>query len=224
MDKITKQESSIPVQSRVSIVTLAELASYWEREDRNIKTVSQLVSWSLYLLSEILTTNGMLGKEPSIEEARRYMMEKGLYQRGMETRGYQKLGNAIRFQRMREDGENPQNSANPVDRNAYSMLHRAPNRFNGKPSSVEPFTGKVGNSLVTQEMIDTYNNMKDEDIKPLISREYEMRNVELEPLKQGSTNEDLSERIQSNDKIANTQLDELNSFDPMSLMGKAVKE
>jgi hypothetical protein len=51
-----------------------------------------------------------------------------------------------------------------------------------------------------------------------------MRNVELEPLKQGSTNEDLSERIQSNDKIANAQLDELNSFDPMSLIGKAIKE
>jgi hypothetical protein len=224
MDRDTKQESSIPVQSRVSIVTLATLDNYWTNEGRDIRTVSQLVSWSLYLLSEILTTNNMLGTEPSIEEARNHMMNRGLYQRNMDTKGYQKLGNAIRFQGMREEGNSPQQSLNPTDRTAYSLMHRAPNKFNGKPSSVEPFTGRVGSPYVTQEMIDKYNNMKSEDVKPIISREFAMRDVELEPLKQGTTNEDISDRIQENDKIANAQLDELNSFDPMSLIGKAIKK
>jgi len=224
MDKETKQESSIPVQSRISIVTLASLDNYWRGEGKDIRTVSQLVSWSLYMLTEILTSNNLLGTDPSIEEARNYMMGRGLYQRGMDTRGYKKLGNAIRFQKMRDNGESPQQSANPTDKTAYNTLHRAPNRFTGKPSSVEPFMGRVTNPLVSQEAIDIYNNLQPEDIKPHISKEFAMKDVELPPLHQGDSPEAINERIQSNDKIANAQLDELNSFDPASLLSKAVKD
>ena len=224
MNRETKQESSIPAQCRVSIVTLASLAKYWKQNGHNIATVSQLMAWSLYLLTEILESNKQIGREPSIEEAREYMMNEGLYQKSMSDKGYKKLNAAIRFQGLREEGINPANSDIREDRSISHMLHRAPNKFNGKPSSVEPFTGRIGSPYVTQEMIDTYNNMKPEDVKPLISKEYAMKDVELEPLKQGATNEDISERIQANDKIANVQLDELNNFDPMSLVGKAVKE
>ena len=93
-----------------------------------------------------------------------------------------------------------------------------------KFSSVEPFMGRVGSPLVTQEMLDTYNNLQPEDIKPHISKEFAMKDVELPPLHQGDSPEDINERIQSNDKIANAQLDELNSFDPASLLSKAVKD
>lgn len=224
MNKETKQESSIPAQCRVSIVTLASLANYWKANGYKISTVSQLMSWSLYLLTEILESNKLIGVEPSIEEARDYMMREGLYQKVTGDRGYKKLNAAIRFQGMRKEGINPANSSIKEDRNISHMLHRAPNQFTGKPSSVEPFMGRVINPLVSQEAIDIYNNLQPEDIKPHISKEFAMKDVELPPLHQGDSPEAINERIQSNDKIANAQLDELNSFDPASLLSKAVKD
>jgi len=219
MDKITKQESSIPVQSRVSIVTLASLDNYWLGEGKDIQSVSQLVSWSLYLLTEILTSNRLLGTEPSIEEARKYMMDRKLYQRGMDTRGYQKLGNAIRFQRMREEGANPQQSVNPTDKAAYNTMHRAPNKFSGKASSVEPFEGRVENDLVKQGMEILKNLPKDRRSSVLD----ELSGIT--PLRErGNSPEAVAEHIKAVDAVANAQLDELNSFDPRSLMDKAVKE
>jgi hypothetical protein len=219
MDKITKQESSIPVQSRVSIVTLASLDNYWLGEGKSIQTVSQLVSWSLYLLTEILTSNKMLGTEPSIEEARKYMIDRKLYQRGMDARGYQKLGNAIRFQGMREDGANPQQSTNPTDRAAYNMMHRMPNKFSGKSSSVEPFEGKVENDLVKQGM-EILNNIPKNRQSSVLD---ELSGVTI--LKErGNSPEVVAEHIKAVDKAANEQLDALNNFDPLTLLKSAKKE
>lgn len=49
--------------------------------------------------------------------------------------------------------------------------------------------------------------------------------VELPPLKEkGNSKELMQKRIQAADEESKKMLDELNSFDPMSLMGKAVKE
>ena len=222
MDKATKQESSIPVQSRVSIVTLAALSNYWESEDRDIRTVSQLVSWSLYLLSEILTTNGMLGQEPSVEEARNYMLKKGLYQRGMDTRGYQKLNNAIKFQRIREDGSSPQQSTNPADRAAYNIMHRKPNRFTGASMSVEPFTGKVDGDIYDRKEIEKiYNNVDQEAIrKKAIDRSMGKDVDELPMLKErGNSPEEIQARIEANDRRALKELELLNS-DPRLLFEK----
>ena len=54
---MTKQETSIPVQSRTSIISLAELAKYWETTEYDIRSMSQLISWSLDLLRDILKSN-----------------------------------------------------------------------------------------------------------------------------------------------------------------------
>ena len=228
MDKITKQESSIPVQSRVSIVTLAALDNYWMGEGREIRTVSQLVSWSLYLLTEILTENDILGIEPSIEEARNYMMKRKLYQRNMDVRGYQKLGNAIKFQGMREDGCSPQQSINPQDRAAFGIMHKAPNRFSGKPSSVEPFTGKIERTLkiFTDEDFEPPPGYQEEIEQPTeqrtIPKAYQrpMSNTPIEStqrpttvvkesvLKEGESIEDKMKRIEEAEKAEANALDE----------------
>lgn len=254
MDKETKQESSIPVQSRVSIVTLALLTKYWKGEDRDIKTVSQLVSWSLYLLTEILSSNGLIEQEPSVEEARIYMMENKLFQRGMAGRGSVKLDYAIKFQGIRERGGSPQQSMSSVDRTAYNTMHRKPNRFNGKPSSVEPFTGKVYNEQV-KKAVEIMNNLPEEldnsVLDELTGAEFNKKvnaeglyeqsvSVKEQPAKECeqsvkkeasdcskvSCSEPMSieERIRVNEEEANRQLDELNKFDPRTLMGKAIKE
>ncbi len=223
MNRETKQESSIPAQCRVSIVTLAQLTAYWKDNGYDIRTVSQLMSWSLDLLKDILSNNKQIGIDPSIGEAVNYMIREKLYQKGTFDRGHKKLEAAIRFEGMRAEGNNPGKNSytNPTDRMAYSTMHRAPNRFTGVSSSVEPFMGKVSNPTVTQEMIDTYNNMKPEDIKPLISQEFAMRNVELQPLKQS---DDMSDRFRDIEKADKANMDELNNFDPMSLLNKAKKE
>ena len=223
MDKITKQESSIPVQSRVSIVTLAALDNYWMGEGREIRTVSQLVSWSLYLLTEILTENDILGIEPSIEEARNYMMKRKLYQRNMDVRGYQKLGNAIKFQGMREDGCSPQQSINPQDRAAFGIMHKAPNRFSGKPSSVEPFTGKIERTLkiFTDEDFEPLPGYQEDELKavpkvyqrPMNTSAVESTQrpttvVKESVLKEGESIEDKMKRIEEAEKAEANTLDE----------------
>ncbi len=224
MDRITKQESSIPVQSRVSIVTLAALDNYWAGEGRKIKTVSQLVSWSLYLLTEILTDNELLGTEPSIEEARDYMMRRELYQRNMDVKGYQKIVNAIKFQGMREDGCSPQQSINPQDRAAYGIMHKAPNRFSGKPSSVEPFTGSVEKSLKFLSDEDFapppgYEEsepqraipkvyQRPQPIEPVVTSSNQPSIVKESGLKEGESIEDKMKRIEEADKAEANAMDE----------------
>lgn len=227
MDRETKQESSIPVQSRVSIVTLAALDNYWYSEGRDIRTVSQLVSWSLYLLSEILNANNMLDTEPSIEEARNHMMNRGLYQRNMDTRGYQKLGNAIKFQKMREEGGSPQQSTYPSERAAYSIMHRKPNRFTGAAMSVEPFTGKVDSNIPNREQIESIYNSLDEEVirKKAIERSMGKDIDELPVFKErGNSPEDMQARIEANDRRAQEELDRLNNLDLAELLKNAKKE
>lgn len=166
MNKVTKQESSIPIQCRVSLVTLAELARYWKNEKYDIRTVSQLNSWSLYLLAEILTTNGMLGEEMSISEAREYLIHHGLYQKSSLDRSHKKISAAIRFEGLRDEGIEP--SMIKEERRIHSLMHKEPNKFTGAPSSVEPFEGRVI-SEKAKRALEIFNSLKDEDIEPIIS-------------------------------------------------------
>lgn len=94
-----KQESSVPVQSRVSVMTLAELDNYWNSEGYEIRSMSQLVSWSLDLLCEILDSNKLLTRVESIGEAHSYLKKKGLYQRSLEKRSFKKITKDIKYER-----------------------------------------------------------------------------------------------------------------------------
>ena len=58
-----KVEASIPVQSRVDIRALAEMVLYWDGEGVYIKTMSQLVNWTVDLCSQILKLNDRLPEE-----------------------------------------------------------------------------------------------------------------------------------------------------------------
>ena len=139
MDKISKQEASVPVQTRVSVVSLAELGSYWETETYDIRTMSRLIAWSLDLLCEILRTNGKLPIAfEGIAEANRWIEEKGLYQRSLKKRAFDKIGTAIKFESLREQGFDPKE----VVRDQYNMIH--------KPTSVEPYTGRVASNRLRE--------------------------------------------------------------------------
>lgn len=159
MDKVTRQESSIPTQTRVSIVTLAELDLYWFKEGYSIRTMSQLLSWSLDLLRDILEANGKVsGEFDTVVKAHQYLEARSLYQRGLKSRSFKKIGAALRFESLREEGKDPKRVA-PAQ---HSMLHRS--------TSVEPLEGIVdaGNSITSdEEWEEIQRRIKEEDEKDL---------------------------------------------------------
>jgi len=110
MSREIKQEASVPVQSRVDLVSLAELSIYWESIGHEIRTMSQLVSWSISLMCEVLRANDKMPVTvESVSEANNYMREKGLYQDSMKKRSVKKISNAIAFESLRNEGIDPKN-------------------------------------------------------------------------------------------------------------------
>lgn len=108
MGKVAKQESSIPVQSRVSFMSLAKLHVYWSLEGYSIRTMSQLVSWSVDLLCEVLEANEKMPAHiETLAEAHSYLMAQGIYQKSMQGRAFKKIGTALKFETMRNQGQDP---------------------------------------------------------------------------------------------------------------------
>jgi hypothetical protein len=120
------QEASIPVTTRINLKSLAELDIYWSNEEYNIKTMSQLVSWSIDLLCSVLRTNQKSVELATVREANARLVRRGLYQASNIKRGGMKRASALRFESLREEGVNPQYYA-PEQ---YNTVHRS--------NSVEP--------------------------------------------------------------------------------------
>ena len=108
MGREVKVESSIAVQGRVSIVELAELEKYWKERGVKIKSMSQLIGWSISLLREILNKNGVLEEVKTVAAAHRYLEKIGIYQKGMKKRAMKKIANAIAFESLRVEGVKPE--------------------------------------------------------------------------------------------------------------------
>jgi hypothetical protein len=151
-----RQEASIPVQTRANITCIAELDIYWMSEGKNIKSMSQLIGWSLELLCEILKVNERLPKiVESVAEAHRYIDKRGLYQPSLKKRSFDKISTAIRFEGMREEGTDPgckigEENANVV--RSYNIIHNK--------NSIQPFNGQVVSDKVTKA-IEIYNKLSD---------------------------------------------------------------
>lgn len=103
-----KVERSMPVNARIDVVDLAELAKYWSDNGHYIKSISQLVSWSINLLKEILVENNQVKPELDMITARDYLKQRGLTQPSNERKANKKIAAAIRFTQMRKEGLNPQ--------------------------------------------------------------------------------------------------------------------
>lgn len=109
MDKEVRKESSVPVQSRVSIVDLAKLDTYWMRvEGVAMRTMSQLVSWSVAALCEVVESNGkMPGGIDSVADAHKYLTSRGLYQQSLKRRSQSRISAALGFESLRKQGVDP---------------------------------------------------------------------------------------------------------------------
>ena len=215
MNKETKQESSIPVQYRVSIVTLAGLAKYWESQGENIRTISQLSAWSMYLLSEILSSNGLYGEEMGVAEARNYLMQKGLYQKSSNDRSRMKIVNAIRFEGMRKEGYHPsggRDESDPVVRRDYNIMHRQANPYTGKESTVEPFMGKIEDSKIN-DGVEIFLNIKDDQTIPRVYNGGPLREMPAFKLGKGDMpKEEFNERESIRAERDRLQQEEMDKF------------
>jgi hypothetical protein len=128
--EIKRSESTVPIQSRVNVVDLANLDIYWHSQGYGVRTMSQLVAWSVELLSKIIEENRAIDPEhriDTVKDAVRYMNARGLFQRSMIKMGREKLATALRFESMREDGYDPKTVGAEGTRKGinpqYSMLH-----------------------------------------------------------------------------------------------------
>jgi len=122
MDNKMRKESSVPVQSRISIVDLAKMDLYWRRvENTHIKSMSQLVSWTFTALVEVIEKNGKMPEDivRDVLSAHKYLSARGLYQQSLKKRSESKIVAALGFENLRKQGREPQFHS-PV---AYKMVH-----------------------------------------------------------------------------------------------------
>lgn len=171
MERESRTEASLPVQSRVNIVWLAKLVKYWESEGFWIKSMSQLISWNIDLLHEILVANGKIsGEDIKVVEAKECLVKRGLMQKSLKKRGFMKLGAAVRFGGMRDVGVDPK----LVDPVSYNVLHKKvknSSRSDGRGESIEPFVGEV--SVVSNEEWERAREKIEEERKKEIEKQLE---------------------------------------------------
>lgn len=137
-----KQEASMPVQSRIDIRSLAEMDVYWTGKGVYIKSLSQLVAWTVDLCRDVLNNNGLLTvKMDRIKDARDHMVGRGLTQKSMEKRGKSKMRMARGFDEIRVEGGEPAVS-NPL---VYKNMHQ-------KNNTVEVYDEGDGDRVVDESM------------------------------------------------------------------------
>ena len=121
MDKIVRKESSIPVQGRISLVDLARMDRYWMlKEGVNIKSMSQLLSWTFTAMCDVIEANGKMPDDiKTVSDANRYLNVRGLYQQGMKKKGQSRIIAAMGFENLRGQGEDPAKHLET----AYNTVH-----------------------------------------------------------------------------------------------------
>ena len=135
MSNEKKVESAIPVQSRIDIMALAEMAIYWESIGKGVKTMSQLVNWSVDLCSQILRANDKVREVDSLFDAHNILIDRGLYQSKVMERGRKKFIKGRQLENLRLEGVYPE-SGGVEGRREYVSLHNrhslqsAPEMFN----------------------------------------------------------------------------------------------
>jgi len=210
--EVMKIESSIPVQSRVSIVTLAELEMYWESQGVRISTMSQLLSWSLEGLRTALEANEKLPKVVhTVADAHKHLEKCGLYQKSLKKRSMQKLATAMSFESMRMEGIEPEDYA---DRH-HNMLHNS--RSVRVPEDAK--------SRKVAAAIEKYNELYGEEGEIEMKPQEQVRReffAKQRRVKEGASEEELEEYDKEREK--DVQAAENVELDEEELKELAVKE
>lgn len=114
------QEASVALSARVDVRDLAELVNFWEAQGEYIRTMSQLVAWSInFLCQELRRNNLMPFRAESLSEASRHLRQRGLYQTKTRERTAKKFAMALAFENLRSEGGDPRVYAPQV----YKTMH-----------------------------------------------------------------------------------------------------
>ena len=207
MNKKVKQESSIPVQARVSLMDLAKLVLYWEEQGYSIRSMSQLVGWSLSLMCEVLGSNELTSNnEMSVVGAMEILERRSLFQKSLKDRSFKKIGAAIRMEGMRREGVDPE----IVDTVEHNILHNT--------HSVQPFEGlkKYDYDYESPKMeTDEERSERARKIEELVS------GSKVKEKMTGEEADTKMEEIEAKDKL---ESDALKDLDLDSLRGGVVSE
>ena len=156
-----KVESSVPVQSRISIVTLAELEMYWASQGIKINSMSQLISWSLDILRELLYSNGKLPKAIDlVADAHNHLSELGLYQQGLKKRSMKKIANAMAFESLRFEGVDPQQYV----KKQYNTVHNSKSVRAPEGQGLHPDVGEMVKIYEEKEKKDREKKIEEDKI------------------------------------------------------------
>lgn len=139
-----KQERSLAVYGRVSVVELAEVMAGLVSMGYNPRTMSSLVNYCVELAHTVLEQNGKLDKKmKDIAEAYYLLIDRGLMSESMQKKNIDKFNTARRFEQLRMEGIDP---AVYVPQQ-YNMLHNS-----RSVDTVNPLLTKSK----AQEMVDNY--------------------------------------------------------------------
>lgn len=162
MDKVIREESSVPVQGRISLVDLAKMDRYWiVREGVSIKSMSQLLSWTFTAMCDIIEANGKMPEGiKSVSDAHKYLELRGLYQQSMKIKGKSRITAALGFENLRSQGSDPALHS----QTAYNTVH--------SKHSNEVFDGEVNigigvdnTGMPSKESIDEMIKNAKEDVR-----------------------------------------------------------
>lgn len=202
MTNEVKQEASLPVQSRIDIRTLVNLVEYWEGEGVMIRSMSQLISWTVELAQHLLSLNNKLPfVTESVTEANRYLMDKRLYQPGLRKKGHAKVFQAMMFENMRTEGVDPSTYV----KHQHSVLHN-PHSIR-PPEFSEPTT--AGKAISDEIWNKTQKRIREEEEKEKANKKLDNSPiVKVEALKSG--NEDAIDAMlkAAEARIAQNEIDE----------------
>lgn len=145
LNQIKKVEASIPVQGRVDIRVLAEMVGYWEKEGKYVKSMSQLINWSMDLCCQVLKINGLISTEfDTLLEADEYLILKGLHQPGMRKRWMKKFIKGRQLENLRMEGVYPETGGKEGSRE-YTKLHNV-HSLEPAPDMTQPITSKYNDA------------------------------------------------------------------------------
>lgn len=193
MDRETmKVESSIPVQSRISIITLAELEIYWASQGVKISTMSQLISWSIDILRELLYSNGKLPKAiDTVAEANNHLSGLRLYQRGLKKRSVKKIATAMAFESLRFEGVDPKEYVS----RQYNTVHNVRSVRVPEGQGLHPDTGRLVKIYEEAEKAEREGrgNKIEEDIAIGCSQPNCVKGEEVVVVKEGMSEEEFND-------------------------------
>lgn len=177
-----ENEASMPAVSRIDIRKLAELDKYWGSEGYNIRTISQLISWSVDLLVGILQSNKKSVAIETVSEAYEWMAKRGLGQPSLQNKGRKKMSAALSFENLRAEGIKPE--------------EYVPSQYNtvNRKNSVQPMPGHVVNG--------EYVSPFEEDYKKAALLKREEEQAEIARLVEAAVkNADANNRLAKNEVV-----------------------